>query len=300
MDQSSTPDTWKAWTAEISGDDTEDLADVFRNVRRDKTAATQIKWAQDWRTRAFCDLGLHLLYEHHIRRAAGRREDSRIFANIQASDLQTHAQLGFFDAQAAERLNVDRFNSTWGQQSAYCQDLIAYLFRPAPWMHRLSRVHPQLQDMTQELTLGEWVRRAAKMELDYVATSPLVSLHIFIEAVLPQDPDVQSKVHRLRHMRLQQWALLYERVFTAYGVQLRPISDLDWLGVAERFSTLTGGAVLRMQTRGTDWTTSGTDGETFGQMLIEYAPGVLDIDPADIDTRRSVRHPGVPIAADHS
>jgi hypothetical protein len=298
-ESTATPAAWKTWLSYVSVDESnedelEELPDVFKQVCRQGMMATQVRHAKDWRTRTFCDLALHLIYEHHIRRVPNRRRTDkiRIFANIQASDLAKHAWLGFFEKEDdANAISVDRFNGTWGNQQAFCQDLIAYLFRSAPYMRRLDRLHPRVLALTQELTLGDWVRRTAVMELDSIRVDPLVSLHTFVETVLPQDPDVRGAVHRLRRLRLQRWANLYERVFTAYGALLREDrEDLDWLGLAERFSTIAGGAFVRSQTRTTD-STSGVDGELLGQMVVEMLPSLLTIEPGDIENRRQRADP---------
>jgi hypothetical protein len=160
------------------------------------------------------------------------------------------------------------------------------MFRPAPYLRRLARLHPQLVAAARELTLGEWVRHTAKTELDSVLTNPLVSLHTFIETILPKNPYVQDSVHRLRRLRLQRWAELYEQVFTAYGAPLRADQgELGWLDMAERFSTVAGGSFVRAQTRPTD-SDSGADGEMLGQIVIDMLPALLWIEADDINGRR--------------
>ncbi|MFF3247736.1 hypothetical protein ACFYWY_29345 [Streptomyces sp. NPDC002870] len=284
--QIETSPDWEAWRGYVSGDEDEDLADVFKHVRIQAMLATQMKWARDWRTQPFCDLGLYLIYENHIRRVEKRdTEQSRIFANVQARELQHHAlhKEFFVRNEDREALSVDRFNDTWGLQSAYCRDLIAYLFRPTPYLRRLKGIYPELLRAAETMPLGAWIRHTSATELASVLGNPLVSLHTFIETVLPTDTEVRQYVHRLRRLRLQEWASLYETVFTAYGAPLRSDrDDLDWLGLAERFSTAAGGAFVRAQTRPVD---EPVDATLLGQMVIEILPSLLDIDPSDIETR---------------
>ncbi|MEU7061687.1 hypothetical protein [Streptomyces sp. NPDC046197] len=227
-----TPAQWETWRSYVSGDEGEDLAFVLKYVRRDGSFPTQMKWARAPWTRTFCDLGLYLIYQHHIQRTERRHTDqSRIFANVNASALQELALSGFFATEEeTKQLNVDRFNDTWGQQSAYCRDLIHYLFRPDPYLRRLRAMHPKLLQAAHEMPLGEWVRSTATTEITSVLGSPLVSLHTFVETVLPTDEDVRGHVHDLRLRRLQTWADLYEKVFTAYGA---PIATI-WTGRASR------------------------------------------------------------------
>jgi hypothetical protein len=188
MDRSkATPAAWQTWLSYVSVEESAtaevaELADVFTQVRRQSTIPTQIKWARDWRTRTFCDLALHLIFEHHMRRLNGDSDQTRIFADIQAHKLANHAQSGFFaDPEQADKINVDRFHDTWGHQQAFCQDLIAYLFRPAPHMRRIIQLQPQMIELAQKQSMATTVRRAAKMELDSLVVNPLLSLHTLVE-----------------------------------------------------------------------------------------------------------------------
>jgi hypothetical protein len=284
-------DEWRAWTALVSAGPDEDLAEVFRHVRRRGSDATQMTWARDWRTRTFCDLALHLMHLHHgPDLLADRPEDMRIFPNLQAQALADHAPAYFRDPADADALNVDRFNGTWGTQTAFGQDVLAYLFRPGPYLHRLHALHPRLVAMAGCLTLAEWLRYIGRAELDSVLAHPLVPIHTLVEAVLPHHPGVREWVHRLRVLHLRCWAGLYERIFTAYGVGIRrDRDDLDWLAVAGKFATLAGGALLFGQTRVTDGD-SGLVGDELGQLVVELVPALLSIGYADLTTRK-LQHP---------
>jgi len=291
-EMTATPAAWATWRSHVSVDDAnpdelEQLPDVFAHVRRDATILTQVRWAKEWQTRTFCDLALHLLYERHLRRGQrGRTDETPIFANIKASDLQRHALTGFLEFEEGSKLNVDRFTSTWGNQQAFYQDLLAYLFRPAPYMRRLDKLHPQLLELTHELTLGDWVRRTGKLEMDSILASPLVALHTSVVAARPQDFDVVDRVHRLRRLRLQRWADLYKQVFPAYGAPLRK-DDMDWMEVAEKFSTVAGGAHMLAQSRPADGP-SGVDGDQLGQLVVDLLPALFDINWGDVDSRRRI------------
>jgi hypothetical protein len=279
-------DEWRAWTELISAGP-EDLAEIFRYVRLRGTVATQMTWARDWRTRTFCDLALHLLYLHHgPDLLTGRPEELRIFPNLQARTLADHASSFFVDPADADALNVDRFNGTWGNQAAFGQDLLAYLFRPGPYLRRLGALHPRLIAMADRLTLAEWVRYVCRAEIDSVLAHPLVPIHTLIETVLGRQAAVREGVHRLRVLHLRCWAGLYERIFTSYGVTIRrDRHDLDWLAVAGRFATVAGGVLLFSQTRVSD-ADSEPAGEQLGQMVLELVPALLSISSADLVTRK--------------
>jgi hypothetical protein len=278
-DRTQTPfEVWRAWQCYLAGDDGEDLAEVFTRVRLRGSDATRMRWARDWRTRAFCDLGLHLLYQQILGRT------SNPLVRLQASRLAEAAATMVENPDDAGALSVQRFIDTWRQQSAYCDDLIAYLFRPAPYLRRLTVLHPEIEELSYGLPLGEWIRQSAVREIRCAAADPLVIMHTVVESLMPSAPMVRDRLHRLRRARLQMWAGLYEKVLSSYG--LRPREYVDWLSIAEQFSTIAGGAFLRAQTRSDDIERS-VDGETLGQIIIEILPSLLEIRPDEIPTRRT-------------
>ncbi|WP_410628385.1 hypothetical protein [Amycolatopsis sp. cmx-8-4] len=283
--QQVTPADWSRWRHYVSGSENEDLAEVFENIRKQTTANTKAKWARDERTRTFCDLALHLLYQHHIMRTPRQVTDEvKIFANVQAAHLADHAQSGFFDDRDfADSLSVDRFSATWGHQGAFFQDLIAYLFRPEPYLRRVREMHPGLIEMAGDLTLEQWIKRTGKIEIESLRSNPMVSLHTFIETVLPTDPLVRSRVASLRSTLLQQWATLYERVFSAYGLSFRSGRSITFNDLAAKFSTIACGAFVRSQTR--DDAASSIDGDILGQLVVDLLPAFFEISSAEVETR---------------
>lgn len=289
--------SWTDWQDGVSVDagnkgELDELPGIFTHVRLQGMTSTQETWAKDPRTRTFCDLALHLLYEHYIRRQAPGAEGCglRVFANIRPQDLADHAQQsGFFTEHDADSLNVHRFSDTWGNQRAFCEDLIAYVFRTAPYIRRFERMRPQYYALTRELPLGEWMRRTAQLEVESLLSHPLISLHTLVEAMLPQDRRVGDASRKLHSNRLHRWALLYEQVFTAYGAPLRDPARHSWLTVAEQIATIAVGAFVRAQTQPSD-TAPGLASELIGQIAGGMMPSLLDIEAGDIETRQ-LQHP---------
>lgn len=213
---------WRGWQEYLAGAEGENLAEVFSRVRVTGTDATQMRWARDWRTRAFCDLGLCLLYQHTMDRPTTMDPPvARIFARLQASTLTDTAAVLVEDPARAEALSVQRFNDTWGRQPAYCEELVSYLFRTGPYLRRLSRLHPDLLKMAHRMPLGECIRQSAVKELRSATADPLVAMHTLVEANLPSTTTVRQYVNRLRRARLQEWARLYELAFTAFHLEPR-------------------------------------------------------------------------------
>src|SRR4051794_1282024 len=97
---------WDAWTSHLAGDEAENLAPVFTHVRPDDVG--------DWRTRAFCELALHLIYKNTIgcatNGAAGCDGGPRLI--VRGEDLSSHAAKMLEDPQRAASLSEDRWRQT--------------------------------------------------------------------------------------------------------------------------------------------------------------------------------------------
>jgi hypothetical protein len=239
---------WDAWTEQLAGDPDEDLSEVLTKVKVHTRRITQVKWSKDWRTKAFCDLALHLLYQHHLTHhsISSLSDELRIFRNLGPEDLMRHASRMIPDADAAEKLDRQRWLDTWRFQAAFLEDLIAYLFRPGVVLRRVRDVHHALVALAPALTLGELIREGTAAELQSTLENPTVGLQTFIQAALPRQPRIQEAVHAIETVALQEWADLYAAVFPAYGLQLRP--GVSWLDMSTLFDTIIEGVLLKART----------------------------------------------------
>lgn len=280
---------WQEWRRRLLGAPGEDLSQVFSKVKVHTLRETQVKWATDERTRAFCDLALHLLYEHHF--ADGARAtlggEVKLFRNLGPEDLMRHAARIVPDAREAEQLDRQRWLDTWRHQAAFLDDMLAYLFRPSVVQRRLAAVHEALVTMARQMTLAQLIREGTQAELQSTLAEPIVGLQTFIQAALPRQPQIQRYVHATETMSLTQWARLYEVVFSGYGLGLRP--GVTWTDIARLFSTMIEGALLKARTHDHLPRVSGGD-NTLAAAIFAMLPTLCTIDRADIDTR-TLRHP---------
>jgi hypothetical protein len=236
---------WAAWQASLMVEPGEDLSKTFNYVRGTKKAATRADWANDPRTRGFCDLGLHYVYVHNVAEVLPRTgdDDLRLFRFPTAETLFNHAQLVIPDESAARVFTTTRFTDTWGNVGRYTSDLIAYLFRPNSYLGRIREARTQMLQVATVSTLGEFVRLAADAQTQQVVANPLASLQTFVQATHPANPNIRMYVQRLEDEALELWSELYEVIFTGYGLELRP--GTTWRDIAELFTTLAEGAILR-------------------------------------------------------
>ena len=280
---------WEDWQQRLLGAAGEDLSRVFTRVKVHTLRETQIKWATDKRTRAFCDLALHLLYQHHLadgpRAALGGEE--KLFRNLGPEDLMRHAARIVPDAREAEGLDRQRWLDTWRFQAAFLDDLVAYLFRTSVVQRRIGAVHEVLLAMAPQLTLGQLIREGTQAELESTLQEPIVGLQTFIQAALPRQPRIRQYVHDMEVMSLTQWARLYETVLPGYGLALRP--GVTWHDIARLFDTVIEGVLLKARTHD-DIPLVSSGENTLAAAIFAMLPTLCTIDRADIDTR-TLQHP---------
>ncbi|MFG2794051.1 hypothetical protein [Streptomyces sp. NPDC048419] len=286
---------WNDWQQRLLGAEDEDLSQVFTRVKVHTLRETQIKWAIHKRTRAFCDLALHLLYQHHL--ADGARAalggEVKLFRNLGPEDLMRHAARVVPDAREAEGLDRQRWLDTWRFQAAFLDDLVAYLFRPSVVQRRIGAVHEVLLTMAPQLTLGQLIREGTAAELQSTLHEPIVGLQTFIQAALPRQPRIRQYIDAMEVMSLTQWAHLYERVLPGYGLALRP--GVTWHDLARLFDTVIEGVLLKARTHD-DIPCVESGDNTLAAAIFAMLPSLCTIDRADIDTR-TLQHPLHPTAS---
>ncbi|WP_406279056.1 hypothetical protein OHT93_38655 [Streptomyces sp. NBC_00191] len=237
----------------------------------------------------FLDLGLHLLYEHHFAGASHRSVTSEIklFRNLGPEDLMRHAALLIPDPAAAEQIDRQRWLDTWHHQSAFLEDLIAYLFRPAITVGRVRDVQVLLLAEAPGLTLGQLVREGTTAELRSTLDDPTVSLQTFLQAALPGHPLIREATETIENALLGMWASLYAAVFPAYGIELRP--GFSWGDMARLFDTAIEGALLKARLHG-DVPCLDNDDNVLAGAIFAMLPGLCDVAVGDIE-HRTVRWP---------
>ena len=274
---------WADWEAHLAGDESEDLSHVFTHVRSQDADVVRAAWARDWRTRTFCNLALHLLYENTIERP---RDDAIRCADAlcpiaQGKDLELHAIKMIKDPQLTAALSEERWRQTWPAHDGFMQDVLAYLFRPGPYVRRIRDVQSMLISMMKNRPLlGPLVREAVDLEIKSNLADPLMALQTSVQAVFPSHPDVRRHLHRLDGP-LQLWARLYAVAFPAYGLTLRP--GRSWFDLAYIYTTVADGVLLRTRSHdGVECLTSGED--VLSAVILGMIPDIFEVARADVET----------------
>jgi hypothetical protein len=241
---------WDTWERHAAGDASEDLAQVLHHVRPGDDEGVRAAWARDPRTRIFCDLALHLLYQSTIAREDGRpiRCDQSPCAFANGRDLERHASTVIREPALAATLTEHRWSETWPTRDEFMQDCFAYLFRPGPYLRRVRDVQSNLINMMKSgMALGALIREAVGLEIKSNLTDPLAALQTAVEAAFPKHPEIRQHLLRMDGSPLRLWARLYAVVFPAYGLDLR--RGKSWFDVAYIYTTVADGALLRTRAR---------------------------------------------------
>jgi hypothetical protein len=252
------------------------------------------EWARRPSTRQFLDLGLHLLFERHFHGgssvAAGSQNE--LFPCLKPDDVVNHASAVIRDPAEAESLNKDLWTRTWSHKTNYIEDLIAYLFRPGPYVRRINESQSVLADLaTPGITLGELVRVGVRAELESNLNDPLVALQTFVQTALPTRSDIQDYARTLDDNSIQLWERLYERVLTAFGLQLR--AGHTWRDLATTFTVSADGALVRSRVRADNSLEALSSGEDVLAVVIRGTiPLFLDIEADEVEGRRLNRRIG--------
>jgi hypothetical protein len=280
-------DDYEEFECRLAGEATEDLAGVFKHVRLQATAETRAQWARRRTTRQFCDLGLHLLYLRHFRGTSSVEAHSRgeIFPSLRPEYIANHADSVVRDPKVADELTRQRWADTWGHQSNYVKDLIAYLFRPGPYVVRIRESQLHLRKMLgQRMPLGELVRTGVRAEIESNLRDPLAALQTFVQTALPTRPEIQEHARRLDEETIRLWARLYRVIFPAYGLELR--GELRWSDLARTFTAVADGVLVRARIRDSDDLERLSNGDdVLSAVIIGLLPSVFQIGADEIEQR---------------
>lgn len=269
---------WSSWEAHLAGDGPEDLAEAFTHVR-----SGDPEIARDRRTRMFGDLALHLLYENTIEldREGPVECVGSSWPPIGGNALERHAAAVMSDPEAAAALTAARWSETWETRDAFMQDVLAYLFRPGPYVRRIRSVQSRLVGMmASRPPLGPFVREAVGLEIKSNLDDPVVALQTSVQAVFPSHADVRRYLHRLDGDPLRLWARLYAVVFPAYG--LEPRTGRTWFDLAYLFTTVADGVLLRARSHGApERLRDGVD--VLSAVVLGMVPDLFGVAPANVE-----------------
>lgn len=148
------------------------------------------------------------------------------------------------------------------------------------------------------MPLGELIRAGVEVEMASSVEDPVVALQTFLEAALPHKPTIREAAARIESEMLRVWATLYEVLLTAYGVRLRP--GVTYMDIAALFNTVIEGALLRTRSLGVAPRIS-TGEHILAAAIIKMLPGLCEITPVEVETRRRllpVALPDAPVAGE--
>ena len=238
-------DDWEAWRALLTVPG-EDLSKVITRVALQRRTDTRTRWANDWRTREFANLGLHLLYLHHIRPdTTGNTplQETSLFGKISAAALERHAQEVIKNPADADRLSAQQHRDLWGNDTNYLADLISYLFRPSVFLARVASMRATLLAWVETHSLLEFLTRAAQAELESALADPVGALQTVVMTALAGSMEVSALARQVETQALREWSNLYATVFPLYGLQLP--SSYTWDDLAEELTTAGEGILIR-------------------------------------------------------
>jgi hypothetical protein len=274
---------WDAWESHLAGDEAEDLSKVFTQVRPDDADAVRSDWARDWRTQTFCNLALNLLYKNTIERADDRPLGcgDNPYRIARGKQLERHASKMIRDPERAAAMSDERWRETWPTPDAFMHDVLAYLFRPGPYVRRIRAVQSRLISMMKNRPLlGPFVREAVDLEIKSNLADPLVALQTLVQSVFPTHPDVRRHLQRLDGTPLLLWARLYAVLFPAYGLELRP--GRSWFDLAYLYTTVADGELLRARSHDRPERLTGGD-DILSAVILGMIPECCEIARADVE-----------------
>ena len=237
----------------VDGMPVDDLAPVLTNVAADARPGTRAKIANSPETRAFLELGLHLLRDDLLdHRGPDLLDDhdagTRLFAGLSQARLVERAEQEDAHRDHPRMLTVGMFRDRWRYKSRYTEDLIAYLLRPALLEQAVRDVAEAAREIPEDASFGEFVRRLVDRAMAVTTGDPLWSLQTVVWVALPNHPRVQGFLTARYERWMTHWAGLYQLLAHRYGLRLRP--GYTWSDVAEVFDAAAEGARLRARAMG--------------------------------------------------
>lgn len=270
------------WAA-VLGDQDDDLSLVLRHVRVNRLPATRASWANSWQTREFLNLGLLILYNHQVEQGSSHQGDGiRLSSALTPENLANMAQITVEDPDRAAALSVVRWKETWGHQAAYTEDLIAYLFRIAPYRRRIEALRASVIVTDPNLAFAPFIRLATDAAFQSARADPLVSLQSWIHAAIPTHPSMLMHAAIMESASRELWTVILEQSLAAYD--LHAVNGMVASDFAVMLRTTVAGLLLVRRTDGAQDRLS--TGETIMSALsIALAAGFCDVSLEELETR---------------
>jgi hypothetical protein len=269
-------------TASSPASEQEDLSSVLENIGWGKLATTRAKLANTLATREFLEIGLSLLRDDLLRHTGpdfDQGDRSRLFESLSRERIMQRATE--MDPSGEKCFTVNMFRHRWDRKDRYTEDLISYLFRPAPSLKHLEDMIRAAEGGLAGASLKDLVYSLAAVEVHSMVNDPGVSLQTIVQTALPNHPRVQRFVQAQYDLLLPGWAKLYEQIAIAYGLTLK--KGFTWLDVALLFNTVVEGALVRARVDQAEPVLSNGEGVLAGAILV-MLPSLIEGIPDDCGT----------------
>ncbi|WP_433502078.1 hypothetical protein ACQP04_19955 [Pseudonocardia halophobica] len=226
----------------------EDLSTILSNVAADARPTTRTKIANSPETRAFLEIGLHLLRDDLLDHRGPDMLDehdagTRLFAGLSQARLIERADQIAAGEDRPTMLTVGMFRDRWRYKSRYTEDLIAYLMRPSLTERTMNELREAALNLPAGLPFPQLARYLADAVMSATMRDPLWSLQTIVWVALPNHPRVQRYLKARYEQWIAAWASTYEQLAARYDLRLRP--GVTWLDVAEMFNAVADGARVR-------------------------------------------------------
>lgn len=145
------------------------------------------------------------------------------------------------DVAAQAGVSVGALYHYWDTQDDYRDDLLDDLFSPDRF-----EPTPTVPEMVAALAddlqpIDEIVRQGAESEFDTLRLSP--DLRVLMALWAADDPGITPRIAAQFHAVGQRWSSIYEAVFTAHGLEIRP--PFTFATMAALFTAIGDGLAVR-------------------------------------------------------
>lgn len=177
------------------------------------------------------------------------------------------------------QLSENKFSDRWPLKNYYNEDLLAYLFRPAPQIAYMEQMGAVVDSLIPTQSFGQLIRLVAAAESSAILTDPLADLQRIVQVALPRHQRVVDFVNTLYDVLLSRWATIYEKISSGFGLSIRP--GLTWMDVAILLNTVIEGAWMRANDGSLPKLSTG-DGVLVGA-IFAMLPSIMKDSPPDWD-----------------
>ncbi|MFD8421644.1 hypothetical protein [Streptomyces sp. NPDC059668] len=227
----------------------QDLSGVLRRMNR-RTPFSRKRLANDPVTAAYVLAGMQLVRRHlgpGAQRVLNDPEDENSVGRPLLSFLSQRAivaQLADNPAPFARAGTTATLRCSWRSHSDYIADLLGFglwsLHEPASYD---SRIAPDCERLIEGSEFVEAAHRLCYYDLTTLVDNPTFRLELIATAAAEGDEVIREALAANHHGAIEPWKQVYQEMFLARGLRLRPDVSLD--DFAGMLAALASGYALR-------------------------------------------------------